>query len=495
MQKSREKAQVLLTKIEVHMKKLILGLLLSLCFVLPCQADWFDDAYLEMMAMPKFPAGMTFLALYDDGILNADRSGGSPTATYSASRGASNPATFINSSGVLQLTTTSDVGRFTEGFYDTSGFTAFSQKGLMIESASTNFLADTMFGRAIGADDWSSSWGTITDSATSIINISGAKERNIAFTFLGSEGDFEASHTQTTANDTFDASGANINITVSFWAKGTIAGITTGTGVTAFIKVDGLQNDSTFEETPISIKLNAMTALSSTEFRRFTFSGTLSDVATDKVKVYFIQLSDNNKPSASENFDITITGVQIEQSPFATSFIPTTAAALTRNVELLKYVLSGNRTVATESCAAKIWVPFTAAITSSDAFISDTDDKKRVNKISSSQNNIRIVPNETDSGDSLAAGTTVVANAETTIGWSVKSTGNPNAELYQDGVSDATDNDDYTANAWGEFFYVGRLAGGNFQLNGVVFSIVFFDRVLSTAEHQFLHDKDWRTLR
>ena len=46
--------------------------------------------------------------------------------------------------------------------------------------------------------------------------------------------------------------------------------------------------------------------------------------------------------------------VLIEKSPFATSAIPTTVAALTRNKEVLNYTTSGNRTAATESMVVVI---------------------------------------------------------------------------------------------------------------------------------------------
>ena len=139
---------------------------------------------------PRF-VSLLFYANYADGDLTADFALGSPTATFTASRDATHPATYFDANGVMQVTTTSNVGRFNSGFYDTSGFNLFTQAGVMIEGASTTFLTDSMFGRAIGADDWASNWGTMTVSATSLINIAGAKERNSAYTFGGAEGDFE----------------------------------------------------------------------------------------------------------------------------------------------------------------------------------------------------------------------------------------------------------------------------------------------------------------
>ncbi len=479
-------------------------LLFVVCFLMAgtLSADWFEDAYQLMINVgDDFPSGRTFVVIYNEG-LNADISRGLPTATFSASRGSSNPATYFDASGVMQKTETSDVGRFNHGFYDTSGWTAFTHAGLMVESASTNYLTDSMFGRAIGDDDWSKYWGTMADSATSLINIAGAKERKNAFTFVGDEGDWEYGLQQSTANDSFDASGTNIDITLSFWAKGSVAGITTGTGTTRFAYIAGTNNAEDWKENIVNIKLNdaSVANLHATEWRRFAYSGTATNTDIRRLDVNFLMLANVNKPGAGENFDITITGVQVEKFPFATSFIPTTTASLTRNLENNKYENAGNRTAAVETCVIKL-APEFASGEQSATYIHVTDTKKRVSLFNTSSNDVIVYPNLTDSSPSSVAdliNESWTAHQEMTIGSSVQSGTSPYVAGYFDGVADGTNetSDDFTSPAWGTYFWIGTGTDGSaFPFNGTILGIAFFDRILSDAEHLFLKEKDWRTLR
>ena len=68
--------------------------------------------------------------------LDADYSAGSPTATFTATRSATAPATYFDASGTMQTTTTSNVPRYTQGFYDENGF--HLQPGLLMEASSGN---------------------------------------------------------------------------------------------------------------------------------------------------------------------------------------------------------------------------------------------------------------------------------------------------------------------------------------------------------------------
>src|SRR3990167_7083865 len=88
-----------------------------------------------------FPPGCTFYVDYTLGIINARMSTGSPTATFTATRSATTPSTYIDSSGIIQLVTSSNIPRFAGGYYDSTGFHA--QKGVMIEAVATNLLIRT----------------------------------------------------------------------------------------------------------------------------------------------------------------------------------------------------------------------------------------------------------------------------------------------------------------------------------------------------------------
>lgn len=467
------------------MKKLLFILLLVLA--LPAYATNLDIT-------PSNWGDVTFYKDYSDEKLNANWSAGSPTATFSASRDNTHPATYFDADGIMQKTETSDVGRFNRGYWNDSGWHAFSQAGLIIESASTNYLTDSMFGRAIGADDWGSSWGTITDTATDLINISGAKERNVAYTFDGTEGNSTFALKQNTANDSFDASGGNIDVTVSFWAKGDISGITTGVGITLFIKVEGRNNAEAWKESIMDITLNhaSVSNLHATEWRRFIYSGTVEHTDTRKIQLRFIGLQSSHKPTSGENFDLTITGVQIEKSNFAMSFIPTATASLTRNAETLKYKTAGNRTAAMESFVAKLAPGFDNDVTTDVNFIVDTDTKQRYVYFSSGANDVLVEANHNDSPTckiNNLINTAWTANTEMTLGNTIQHS-SPYIAGYWGGVADGTNetSDDFTNPAWGTYFWVGSNRSGAKQFNGTIFSIAFFSDVLDADDMLMLHN-------
>jgi hypothetical protein len=183
----------------------------------------------------QFPDGLTWYKDYSKSVnldpiaLYADYALGSTAATYTNTRTSSTPGTYLDASGVNQVTTTSNLPRITQGYYAAGG--AFvSAPGYLCEPSSTNYLLDSNFGRAIAADNWDTSYGTITDSTSLLFNISGAKRRRIDYTYFGTEGNYSNFLGQTTANDSFDASGGTIYGTVSFWARGDLSGVTSGTG-------------------------------------------------------------------------------------------------------------------------------------------------------------------------------------------------------------------------------------------------------------------------
>ena len=202
--------------------------------------------------------------------------------------------------------------------------------------------------------------------------------------------------------------------------------------------------------------------------------------------------------NSGENFDITITGVQIEKSTFATSFIPTTTAALTRNKETNKYEIAGNRTAATESCVVKLVIG-AANSKPGDRGIIDSDTKRRMAKFQSNDDGIQAYPNFTDSSSSSVVDLINefwTANTEFTIGFNFQHS-SPFVAGFINGVADGTNDtdDDFTNPAWGTYWWLAGDNTGAEQLNGSIAGIARFNRLLSAAEHLFMHEKDWRTLR
>ena len=82
--------------------------------------------------------GLTFYVDYTDGYRGADAdfSIGSPTATFTVTRSATNPATYINATGVILTNTTSNVPRFSYGYYDENGWR--NEFGLLAEAQVIN---------------------------------------------------------------------------------------------------------------------------------------------------------------------------------------------------------------------------------------------------------------------------------------------------------------------------------------------------------------------
>jgi hypothetical protein len=296
-----------------------------------------------------FPGSMgsTFVKQYDinQESLDADESTGSPTATFTAARGASNPATYIDSDGVVNSTTTSNTPRWTLGYYATNGvFT--SGPGLLLEGASTNLLKMGIFATDAGsglATNWNNS-DDVTNAPTyslveeTVTNISNSKAQRKEQTF----GD--GTNAQTYSDATAVGSVVQDDIvTMSVWLKGTVTSITSlklRIGEADAAGADGTQHDSA----------DIKASLSSTVWKRFALTATSVDA--DASRVYFIILLNH---AGSGSMDLSMTGAHLEVAAFPSSFIPTTAAALTRNQENLSYATASNFVGGTDLSIAMFW--------------------------------------------------------------------------------------------------------------------------------------------
>ncbi len=192
-------------------------------------------------------------------------------------------ATYVDTDGVLQYAVT-DQARFESAGYKTEG-------------ASTNFaLHSEDFGNAV----WSLTDGAITPSYGTAPDGTSTSTR-----FIGSG-------SQPRITDTYSRTIGDIN-TSSIWIKPTImptscrlfAGNNTGIDVLS------------------SLVLN--------EWVRISATGDALVSATSRLYLYL-----------SDGADVEIWGAQQEQSPFATSYIPTTSAPVTRAADVLSVPTSGN---------------------------------------------------------------------------------------------------------------------------------------------------------
>jgi len=456
------------------MKKLVLAL--AFLLIPSISSAILLDGFVGEKNLFPGSLGSTFVKQYDVNqfSLDADNSLGSPTATFTASRGASNPATYIDANGVVQVTTTSDEARWTQGYYDSSGFT--SAPGLLIEGAGTNLLTYGIFsadtaGLATGwniADDVTNAQ-TMSIVAETLTNIAGSQAQRWQHTF----GD--GSYSLYKQNLGVDTVAQNDVLTLSVWLKGTVTSITS-----LALSIREQDNAGVSGTTTSGSDIKA--SISSTEWRRFSYTVTAIDADVNRAELRILVFH-----PGSGSIDLQIAGAQLEKNPYATSFCPTTTAALTRNEEILEYPIASNRTAATETIVIKFRPNYANGVAGGDQFLIDSDTKSRNLRYTSGSNDFEIFPNETDTVGSTVAdlvNDTWAANASITLGMSVQSTGDPNIAGYYNGVADGTNtNTDFTANAWGAAWQIGADNGTANNFFGIIESVAVFNKVLSASEH------------
>jgi len=489
--------------------------------------------------LQAFGGGLTFYKSYEGlgtgtvtaAELNAAHAVGSPTATYTAVRAAATPATYVDDAGVVQLVTTADVGRIQGGYYDATGFTA--QKGLMVEAVGTNGIIDSYMHRDTAGV--ATSWLTVTNmvgavtytcvDATDIINISGARAQRVQFT--GESGKFWFQYSIPMAITSGDT------VTGQFLVKGTtgantlVIGIRTRDGNNVTM-VDSHSSEISLSATAYRKFTHTYTtvnvAKSITAFAdagggkvtvtsaghgfltgaKITISGTtnyngdytIGTVATDTFPITAGWAGDDGTGTATQvptnailrlrsanttsgTWDFQYTGAQLEPNPYATSFIPTTTAALSRPADVLRYVNSGNRTAATESIFVKFAPNSAFANDGVERRILASQTKDRNIKCFTTSDKVSFRPNETDSSSAVTTSTTVLqANTSYVVaGIAVGATGDPNAIFYVNGSSENSTNTDWTVPAWGTSFFVGSNAASTAQLNGIIQSCCFYSDV------------------
>ena len=432
------------------MRKFILSILLLLSFATSSFAEFGGSPFgLEKFGTVAFGVGrfgestsmvqqlqaiggLTFFKDYRENkaSLNADFSVGSPTATYNATRSASAPATYVDGTGVIQLLTTSDVRRRQGGYYDATGFHV--QSGEMIETPAENLVPKS---KVFNDATWTAS--NLTPADNEVLSPDGTTNA--------------ASLTATAANGSLLLATSVTAQTFSVWLKRK-----TGTG-TVKITANGGTN---WTEVTLT-----------TSWRRFQETRAS---ASQKCGIQIVTDTDA----------VYVWGAQFEDWPHATSFVPTTSVARTRPAETLKYVISGNRTAAIETMIVKFASDSNFANDGKNRYLLATDTKNRLLYKVSNLTTVKGMANSTDSSAAHVTSTSSLLGNTSYIVAVVMygETAATNMEIYFNGVSEATDADNYTANAWGTSFYVGDSVGGGDHLNGIVQSVVFYNRALSAPE-------------
>lgn len=171
--------------------------------------------------------------------------------------------------------------------------------------------------------------------------------------------------------------------------------------------------------------------------------------------------------STSGNFTITSSGYQ----------------STTANDEVLKYLISGNRTAAQETIIIK-WTPTYGTNVNDNKALSDTDTKSRLFRNGWAAG-IRGQPNGTDSGTCSADGDSSWSANQTMIWAFSMGHTSPYAVIYNNSVIINSETvNDFTNPAWGNFFYVGCHNTGAGQANAAIGKIMIFGRFLTTLEIQ-----------
>ena len=389
--------------------------------------------------------GLTFYKYYDgSGVtsVNADYGSGSSKGTFTATRSATTPATYIGANGSVQLVTTSNIPRYQGGYYDSTGFQF--KKGILMERASTNYL---LYTNSVENAAWSS--GTARMTRADIDTGSSSPDGTATAMCLTANGGGNSGLRQ-------DLSGlANVVYNFSVWLKRK-----TGTGT---ITLRALSTDTVTDVTAY-VSATKWTRISVPTSAATTAPGARIGILTDGDAVY-------------------VYGPQIEPVPYPTSYIgPVGATALTRNAESLSYVTSNNRTAATESIFIKFAPCSDLTAAALNQRMTGTDTKLRA-LISDGVGHFRVYPNASDSAGCFVTSTTAaVANTSYVVALTMASTGNPNCTLYVNGTSEASTNTDFTANAWGTNFYVGTDASANYNMDGIIQAVAIYNRVLTASE-------------
>lgn len=359
-----------------------------------------------------------------------------------------------------------NVPRFTQGYYDSTGF--HSQPGLMIEGASTNYLKNTYMKAStdglatswyVNENDTNAATKTVVD-ATDLINLPGAQAQRIQMTFVG-----DATYLNFIGDATAAATFATDDwVTVSAWVKGSCDMNLT----LEVIEADADSVNGTAHQGP-----NFATSLSTTEWRRFSYSVKCVDVDVSRVKALLL----TGNPDAADTIDISVTGIQLEKLPFASSFIPTTTAAVTRNADGLKYAIAGNRTAATESIFIKLTTDWDGTTPASSLYFPISNETKiRQFLNSASTDDWAFQPNSTDSGGAIAKTGVVIAKnvSQTVVGIAYGATGDPNTGIKSSLGDLVTNNTDWIVPEWGTYFFIGSSSAAAGQISGTIQAVAFF---------------------
>lgn len=432
--------------------------------------------------------GLTFSKDYKTESVDADFSIGDKTGTFTWDSTTS-ARTYVDGSGVIQSANTSNTPRFAGGYYDATGF--HTARGLMIESASANLLVRTD-GTASGSGIWTG-WtnaGTRTGtpvnsqvSAPTLTSIASSYAQRVQYT--GVAGD--APSKTLTLLSTNTAAGSIVQndiVTGSVWVRS----VTGNPGVTIKLSFN------VYSAVPAYVSSYSGSDIAgslTTTWRKFSYTPTITDATADRVNFGIVVGNIDD----TENVDFEIYAPQVEcashSSPYPTSFIPTTSAAVTRNAETLKYVIAGNRTAATETIAIK-FMPLGGSFANDgiQRCLLTNDAPERHMRKATTSTTMGFRPNFTDSAaaaSTITGADPVAVNTSYVMGYTlVQAT--PTFQDYLNGSADgAATGTAWTLNNWASstYFYLGSVNAAESatisRFDGLIQSVAIFSDAKSAA--------------
>jgi hypothetical protein len=388
--------------------------------------------------------GLTFFADYSGThSVDAVYSVGSGTGTFTRSTDATHPAMYVQADKTIITQTTNNGPRWTDGYYDATG--AWHKPGLMMERASTNCATysnvpeNAAWTKAnITAEDADAGSYSLDNTATS--------PRLVA---TSANGTFVQAYAITGDTQTF---------TASCWLKRK-----TGTGK---IYLGAVEDGTGKTEKTIT-----------TNWTRHYVTATTDGDSAGKDPAFYLEIATNTDA-------VYIWGCQLEALPYATSFIPTTTAALTRNNEVLSYVSTGNRTQDKETIVLKIAPCSTFANDGKWRTVlydpSSSGGTRLIDK-GSTNTGMRTYPNSQTGQAAIMSTVNLKGNTSYVFTLACDSSNvNPNSAVYVDGVADGTDNTNWASKGFATNWLVGS-GGVTDQFDGVLQSVAMFSDVKSAA--------------
>lgn len=310
------------------MKKILISLLVLSQLFLPVADAKIYNVGTRTAEISRAVSGLTFGMDFGIGstTTTGDLAAGSDIITASVTRGTSNPATYYDSTGKIYVNTTSNTLRWSDGYWNSSGWNYNGrQRGIYSEAQGTNLLIRTD-GTSSSAGLWTG-WtngnngvtGTSTVSqvsASDLTTIASSNAQRLQYTGLAGDVNAAATHI---LRSTITGAGTVVSgdiVTVSAWVK------STGTNCTPkmyLVWINAAGGDISAVSTTIT---------NSTTWKRITLTST-APANTDKIALRFQFENIDN----TDTFDTTVYGPQAEKNNAATSWIPTAASSLTRNAD------------------------------------------------------------------------------------------------------------------------------------------------------------------